>query len=388
MLVIRTGKPGHGKTLNSIKEIDERALKQSRVVYFHNINGLKHDKLKASWFEFEDPTKWHELPHNSIIVIDEAQTWFGTRDPRARPDMHITAFETMRHSGFEVHLITQDPRYIDVHARRLANEHIHYWRVMKSQSLIRFQSDTVIDRVEVMSSFKDADKTRIRLDKKYFDLYTSSNADHHFRFQPSKKLIMSLIVIIVALFLVFRVISRVNSEGETQAPSAATKVGSILDGSLPSILGSSKTEADGKTHVTTDEYIALRTPRIKNVPWSAPIYDGLTEPVTYPKLNCMSSDSKAIVERKPPENVKDGVFCECYTQQATPFDVDHDFCISVVKRGVFDPARPESGAEQYGRARDNDTSQGRLDDPALPASRFVTERDKAAYGGYSLRGAK
>ncbi|MEW6178254.1 MAG: zonular occludens toxin domain-containing protein, partial [Pseudomonadota bacterium] len=118
MLVIRTGKPGHGKTLNTIREVDQKAHAEGRVVYFHNINGLKPDQLQAQWFEFEDPEKWFELPNDSIIVVDEAQGWFGSRDPRARPPEHITRFETMRHQGHEVHLVTQDPRYLDVHLRR------------------------------------------------------------------------------------------------------------------------------------------------------------------------------------------------------------------------------------------------------------------------------
>ena len=158
MLIIRTGKPGHGKTLNTIREVDQSAHAQGRVVYYHNINGLKPEQLKASWFVFEDPEKWFELPADAIIVVDEAQGWFGSRDPRARPPEHITRFETMRHQGHEVHLVTQDPRYLDVHLRRLCNSHIHYWRVFKSSQLLRFESEVVVEKVEVKSSFKDADK--------------------------------------------------------------------------------------------------------------------------------------------------------------------------------------------------------------------------------------
>lgn len=43
MLVIRTGKPGHGKTLNTIREVDQKAHAEGRVVYFHTRrNGLAH----------------------------------------------------------------------------------------------------------------------------------------------------------------------------------------------------------------------------------------------------------------------------------------------------------------------------------------------------------
>ncbi|MGU1756547.1 zonular occludens toxin domain-containing protein, partial [Pseudomonas aeruginosa] len=127
MIYIRTGKPGHGKTLNTIREIDEKAFAESRVVYYHNIPELKTDKLKASWFEFEDPYKWFELPNDAIIVIDEAQGWFGVRDPRQKPPEHVSRFELIRHHGHEMHLVTQDPRFIDVHIRRLANGHVHFW---------------------------------------------------------------------------------------------------------------------------------------------------------------------------------------------------------------------------------------------------------------------
>lgn len=344
MLVIRTGKPGHGKTLNTIKEVDAQAVRTSRIVYYHNINGLQTDKLAAQWYEFEDPTKWYELPHNSIIVIDEAQGWFGNRDPRHKPELHLTAFETMRHSGFEVHLITQDPRFLDTHARRLANLHIHYWRVMKSRQLLRFSSEVVVEKVETMSSFKDADKTRLRIDSKMFDKYTSSNADHHFRFTPSKKLIGSLVILIVAAFLVYRAYgvyaaknlqSDHDPASEVSPPSSPGGLSSVLDIVSPAPAPEKKVD-------DVAEYLRQHTPRLKNVPSSAPIYDELTAPQTYPKLTCMSSSSEKFIAKLNPWQVSGGVGCQCYTQQATRLDIDHDFCMSVVKHGYFDHARPDS----------------------------------------------
>lgn len=345
MLVIRTGKPGHGKTLNTIKEVDAQAASTSRIVYYHNINGLQPDKLAAQWYEFEDPTKWFELPHNSIIVIDEAQGWFGNRDPRHKPDPHLTAFETMRHSGHEVHLITQDPRFLDTHARRLANSHIHYWRVMKSRQLLRFHSEVVIERVEVMASFKDSDKTRLRIDSKMFDKYKSSNAEHHFKFQPSKKLIWSIIILIVTAFMVFRVYGLYSSRTVENQTVADTVAGVAIDavnsaGSLVNMVSPDK-ENKGPKKAEEMDYFEARTPRLRNVPSSAPIYDELTAPQTYPKLTCMSSKSESFREKLQPWQVSEGVGCQCYTQQATKLDVEHDFCMQIVKFGYFDHARPD-----------------------------------------------
>ncbi|MBV7581686.1 zonular occludens toxin domain-containing protein [Pseudomonas sp. PDM33] len=347
MLYIRTGKPGHGKTLNTIREVDAKAKAEGRIVYFHNVAGLKPEKLEGAWFEFEDPFKWYELPQDAIIVVDEAQGWFGARDPRNRPPEHITRFETMRHQGHEVHLVTQDPRYIDVHLRRLCNGHIHYWRVFKSQQLLRFESESVIEAVEKKTSFKDADKTVIKLDKKYFRVYTSTQAQHHFKFKPPKKMVLALAVIIGAGFMVYRAFERYQQGAKpVEAATAATQPTQpgMVD-QAKSMVGSliSPSGGDAPKPVTPEQYIEQRKPRIADLPASAPVYDQLTTPVSKPRIYCLSTSDPRLVERRPPETVKDGQSCQCYTQQATKFATSFEFCLSVARNGYFDPTLPDRG---------------------------------------------
>lgn len=348
MLVIRTGKPGHGKTLNTIREVDQKAHAEGRVVYFHNINGLKPDQLQAQWFEFEDPEKWFELPNDSIIVVDEAQGWFGARDPRARPPEHITRFETMRHQGHEVHLVTQDPRYLDVHLRRLCNSHIHYWRVFKSAQLLRFESEVVVEKVELKTSFKDADKKSLRLDKRYFGAYTSSNAKHHFQTKVPTKFILALCVILGAGILVYRAYERYAAEKAQAATATSAPAGSMVDqvrdtvGSFIKPAGEAKTDAPE----SVASYIGRRVPRIPQVPSSAPIYDELTRPVSFPRLYCMSSTDPATYARefgRMAHAVVNGTptVCQCYTQQSTRVETDFAFCMRVVENGFFDPTLPD-----------------------------------------------
>ncbi|PJI50295.1 MAG: zonular occludens toxin [Pseudomonas sp.] len=348
MLYIRTGKPGHGKTLNTIREVDAKAKAEGRIVYFHNVAGLKPEKLEAAWFEFEDPFKWYELPQDAIIVVDEAQGWFGARDPRNRPPEHITRFETMRHQGHEVHLVTQDPRYIDVHLRRLCNGHIHYWRVFKSQQLLRFESEAVIEAVEKKTSFKDADKTVIKLDKKYFGVYTSTQAQHHFKFKPPKKMVLALAVIVGAGFMVYRAFERYQQGSKPAETAATANVPKDQPGMVDqakSMVGSliSPSGGDAPKAVTPEQYIEQRKPRIADLPASAPVYDQLTTPVSKPRIYCLSTSDPRLVERRPPETVKDGQSCQCYTQQATKFATSFDFCISVARNGYFDPTLPDRG---------------------------------------------
>lgn len=349
MLYIRTGKPGHGKTLNTIREVDEKAHKEGRTVYYHNINGLKPEQLQAPWFQFEDPEKWYELPHNAIIVVDEAQGWFGNRDSRARPPEHVTRFETMRHSGHEVHLVTQDPRYIDVHLRRLCNGHIHYWRVFKSQQLLRFESDAVIEKVETKTSFKDAEKKSIRLDKKFFSVYTSSNADHHFQAKIPTKFILAGLVIVVAGVMTYRVYERYQAGQATDTQTSEPEKAGVVDqvkSTVGSFIKSGTSEAQENKPQSKESYLGSRVPRVAQIPSSAPIYDTLTQPVSFPRLYCMSSHDPNTYARelgRMAHAVVNGTptVCQCYTQQGNRVDTDFKFCKSVVDNGYFDPSIPD-----------------------------------------------
>jgi len=359
MLVIRTGKPGHGKTLNTIREVDQKAHAEGRIVYFHNINGLKPDQLQAQWFEFEDPEKWFELPADSIIVVDEAQGWFGARDPRARPPEHITRFETMRHQGHEVHLVTQDPRYLDVHLRRLCNSHIHYWRVFKSAQLLRFESEVVVEKVELKTSFKDADKKSLRLDKRYFGAYTSTNARHHFQTKVPTKFILALCVILGAGILVYRAYERYDAEKAAPVASSEAPTGSMVDqvrDTVGAFIRPSATEGQQAAPLTLEQYLGRRVPRVQDLPASAPIYDGLTSPQTFPKPVCISTTDSRLLERNHTRMVvalNEGLVtgCRCNTQQGTRLEVSFQFCMSVVQNGYFDDTKPDRGSPQDQRSQ-------------------------------------
>ncbi len=364
MLYIRTGKPGHGKTLNTIREVDLAAHSQGRIVYYHNINGLKPETLKAQWFEFEDPEKWFELPNDSIVVIDEAQGFFGSRDPRARPPEHITRFETMRHQGFEVHLVTQDPRYLDVHLRRLCNGHIHYWRVFKSSQLIRFESEVVVEKVEVKTSFKDADKKTLKLDSKYFGAYTSTNAQHHFKPKIPTKFLLAICVILAAAILVYRGYGRfAESKADPEVAVLEQPAGMVdqVKKTVGGLLNSVGSTAQQQGPLSADQYFALYTPRIPDLPSSAPIYDDLTKPQTYPRLSCVMSSDDGYIERNLNRYrvIRVGGkrhMCECYSQQGTWHKTTFLFCKNVVENGYFDPARPDRQSRSDYSVNNSDSS--------------------------------
>jgi hypothetical protein len=350
MLYIRTGLMGHGKTLNTIKEVDAKAKAEGRVVYYANLTGLKPDKLRAEWYEFDDPHTWYDLPNDAIIVVDEAQQFFGTRDPRKDVPEYCSRWEIMRKQGHEMHLITQDPRFLDVHARRLCNKHIHYSRIFGSSKLVRYEAERCYETVDKFPTYKLADKTTISLDKKFFGVYQSAQAGHHFKFKPSKKAIVFAVVAVFAVFALYRaydtIFNKDDSTDDLESGVTGTVVSQVeaaiaaspVGGFLPNDQSSSRP-------MTADEYLAARQPRIHNLPSSAPIYDQLTEPKTHPRLYCTYSQDPAFIERTSHDvGVYGGVktSCVCYTQQVTKADVGFLFCMNAAKHGYFDNTIPDS----------------------------------------------
>lgn len=365
-LTIRTGLQGNGKTLNTIKEVDLQAKKEGRVVYYHNVTGLDPKKLQAHWYEFDDPTKWFELPNDSIIVIDEAQgdpsegkIWFGFREPRVPIPAHVSRFATMRKQGHEVHLITQDPRMLDVHARRLCNCHIHYWRIFGSSKIARYEMPRIKDDVEKLSTFKDASRTILTLDKRFFDVYTSAQAQHHFKFKPSRKLVMIFFIFLVAAVLFYRAYDTIF--GSAAPAPAAPASGGAAPGAVGQAMAAAKTLLPGiaptgegaKKTLTKAEWLAARVPRIPDDPASAPVYDDLTKPQSYPRLSCVASEDQELLGRastrmQVAQNAKGKKLgCQCYTQQGSRYKTSFDYCLNVVKNGYFDAARPDPVAQVH-----------------------------------------
>lgn len=385
MLVFRTGLMGHGKTLNAIKEIDGKAKAEGRPVYYHNVNGLKPERLKAQWYAFEDPHKWYELPDNSIVLIDEAQRFFGVRDPRKAVPQYCSEFETMRHDGLEVHLVTQHASFLDAHIRKLCNKHIYVLRIFGGKKLSRYEAEKCID-VDKQSALKDASHSFIKLDSKFFGVYDSA-VEHHFKFKPPGKLLIIPVLVVFIIFMIYRAMDSFNGDKTVEA---AKEVAGKAAGYLPAVVPPD--EAAGKTgkQLSAAEYVAIRTPRIPDLPSSAPIYDSLTKPKTYPRLSCMISSDPGYIERNAKRYRvfhagEKSYICECYTQQGTWHKTSFSFCKNSVEYGRFDPAiedRRPPDAEGNSRER---TPAQLTEAPAKPRSDALTVVPDSEYASRPWR---
>ncbi|CAM3824780.1 zonular occludens toxin domain-containing protein [Ectopseudomonas alcaliphila] len=346
MFVLRTGLQGNGKTLNTIKEVDAKAAKEGRPVYYHNIRGFdpNAEVLEAVWQEFDEPQKWHELPQNAMIVIDEAQTFFRVRPAGSAVPAYASALETMRHRGHELHCITQNPGLIDTHFRKLCNSHIHYVRGHKGKVIKRWEFERVNMDVEKKNDFSDGQATRVLLDKKYFGVYQSvaEGSEHHMKFKPPRALFVFIACIIGIGYFGYGIYERriappkPQTEAVEQARATSPTGEPVAQQPAP----------NNAAPLSPEEYIALRVPRLPDVPSSAPIYDEITRPVTYPRLSCMYSTDPEMVARNHKRLVlgyRDGKVygCRCNTQQGTRAVVSFEACMAYVEEGAFDPAKPD-----------------------------------------------
>ena len=365
MLYIRTGLPGAGKTLNAIREIDTehqpdpenpfvRLYKDPdnpdlppRTIYYHGIPDLKVDRLKSNWVEFNTPDEWFNLPDGSVIVIDEAQGTFGTDIGRARVDK-VTRFETHRHQGLDIHLITQHPSLLAPAVRKLAGKHINFIRPYgRTKGIFRHEYEMCIDAPEKRVNFKMAQEAKVELDPSYFGVYKSSSIHTH---KPVKPAYLKLIPIYAAVtilplvligFMFWSVISSADEEreqlrkGTTDSPESSEV--------LPAGSGSSVQTAT-PAQPPAPSYAETFKPRIEGLPATAPRYDELTKPRDFPRLVCISSTDTRTIERLRPRGfvatvggVK--VACQCHTQQGTRASTPVPVCLDIVTNGIFDDTR-------------------------------------------------
>lgn len=365
MFVLRTGLQGNGKTLNTIKEVDLKAAKEGRTVYYCNIRGFNPDAevLKADWVEFKEPEKWFDLPQNAIIVIDEAQQFFRVRKQGAAVPEYASALEVMRHKGHELHCITQNPGLIDTHFRKLCNSHIHYVRGFKGKVIKRWEFERVNMGVEKNNVFTDGQSTRITLDKNYFGVYQSvaDGSEHHMKFRPPKQFYVLIACVLgIAYFGYDFAQSRLFVEEPAAVADSAAADLAPVPASVP----------QQSTVQTVEQYVDSRLPRLPDVPSSAPMYDEVTRPVTYPRLSCAHTSDQELLRRNHRRftvGVYEGVVygCRCNTQQGTLAAVSFAACMSYVDVGAFDPARPDPASSSLDlRNRDSSSPSA----PVLPQS--------------------
>lgn len=366
MLFLRTGLPGAGKTLNTIKEIDEehavdpenpelRLHKDPehpdappRTIYYNGIPDLKTDQLKARWVEWETPEKWFELPDGCVIVIDEAQGTFGTDIGRARVEK-VTRFEKHRHHGWDIHLITQHPSLLAPAVRKLVGKHLNFIRPYgRTKGVFRHEYEMCIDSPEKRVNFKMAQESKITFDPHYFGLYKSATVHTHKKITPNfvKMLPLYIAATVLPLLLLGGGAWWFVASAEEDKASLRAKLDQPDETLQPETQqASSVRQRSSSSEPEETGFLEARLPRVEDLPLSAPRYDDVAKPRDFPRPVCAATYDGRLIDTAKKRGQQTGYYretlaaCQCYTQQITKMETTFQFCMDVVTNGYFDDTR-------------------------------------------------
>ncbi|AXQ65917.1 MAG: zonular occludens toxin [Inoviridae sp.] len=188
------------------------------------ISNMPSDELKFEHLKqfnlhfnyFHNPREWHLLPKTSIIFIDECQQFFPPRAAGSTVPIHVTKFETHRHDGYDIHLVTQDRMLLDSNVRKLVNRHIHYHNPFGGNRVTRFEQSKSFDSDNYFD-LKVAQKTFVKRPVKLYGSYFSSEMHTHKFKLPNFVYAFVLLVIFIAYTVYSLATSSLFSSAETEA---------------------------------------------------------------------------------------------------------------------------------------------------------------------------
>lgn len=339
MIYLHTGQPGAGKTLYTLHHVRERAKREGRTVYYHGIEILKPDEFPG-WEPFHDPEAWHQLPDGAIIVHDECQTLYRPRMTGAKVPEYVAKFETHRHQGHDIYLITQHPMLVDGNVRRLAGEHAHVHRAWGAKFSVVHRWQQVNERAD--KSRKDSVTENFMYPAALFGAYKSATLHTHKAKIPKRVFAIPVLIGLAALAVWWAVKSLMPGDGGLWqvAAEAAAPGGKVEAPARHAALPTGQRQGQGPK--TVEEWVEERKPRIVGLPHTAPMYDGVTQPVRAPfPAACVASATR----------------CHCYTQQGTRMATAEDLCRQIAETGYF--VAWETGENQEGQSRRSDVDGDR-----------------------------
>lgn len=332
MLYLVTGTPGSGKTLNTIKFINEDSRfqfighgddKKHRQIYYHGIKNLREE---FGWIELTDEqaTNWFDLPPGSVIVFDEAYTIFPIRHGSKAPPNHVEKLATHRHHGYDIVMICQKVTgQLDPFIRGLVGQHRHYARILGSKNLNCYVWDLCQENPNSSTQKQLANVKPVRLDKKYYGVYHSADEHTHKLNLPWMNIMwlaLTMTILGIAIYFVYdRFFSDNQNESVVSAQAGVSEFSS----------GSSTSPGANQHREISESFVYQFTPEVPDIPWSAPIYSDQIQAKTWPR-------PAACVHGLETDRVV------CYSQQGTKMDIPRSMALRIIKEGFFDWTKEET----------------------------------------------
>jgi hypothetical protein len=320
MFTLVTGAPGASKTSNVIAKY---AKETSRPIFYRGIRDLT-----LPWQELSDDEvkRWPDhLPDGALLIVDEAQQIWPRRSASQAVPPGLSALETHRHHGWDIVFITQDPGLLDVHARKIANEHFHYVRPFGAPFVTEYHCGTGAINPATRNDLKRCTEKKKPLPKAAWQFYKSAEVHTH-KFRPPKILFVIAACLVLAPLAWFSFFDKLGNGGLAQDGKAdAQQVQQQGD----SAASAQKPEKERKN------WRELLKPEVAGLPFTAPLYDDVARtPTAVPRL------AACVISRRTMSR------CTCYTQQGTKItDVSRDMCVRFIEGGMFDHLAKEGGEQ-------------------------------------------
>lgn len=333
MLYLVTGANGAGKTLNTLKWVRERQVKEGRPVC-HNGRFEPVEGGELSTWKKIDIQNWQDEPDGTIFLVDECHNDFPLRAPSSKPPEYVQMLAEHRRRGFDFYLITQHPQNIDSFVRRLIGSpgwHRHLKRAFGGELVSIQEYPAVNPQCEKQGAGKSGTVKMVPFPKEVYSWYRSASL-HTGKKRIPKIVWLFLACVILVPLLFFMAFGSVGKTTTTKTAADVQKQAPQETNSAPS------------QKMSVEDYLASRTPRLKDFPHTAPAYDEVTKPTIAPyPAACVSFKGS----------------CTCYTQQGTKMPVSGSVCLQIVKDGFFVDWETDRSAKRQEKDRSHNPQLSR-----------------------------
>lgn len=359
MIYLITGSNGSGKTLYAVEFILEHLNKdKDRPVYYFSPESQPlnpNPELGFLPLTAEQVQQWSDLPQGSIIFCDEFRHVFPSRRSSDKIPSYVDKLAEHRSKGFDfVFTAQKSTGQFDSAIQGFIEEHRHIIRIKGTKNTRHLVYNAFCQDPIKPSALLQPDVQLKRLNKKYFNAYKSASihtVQNRFPYRLFVYLGIALLLVIAFSWYAYQ-----SFQGFSDTNQQTDK---IVENSKSDVRGKSVTNRPVSSTdkvLTRDEYLAMRTPRIADIPSSAPIYDDLTAPVSYPRIAACY------------QHIKSGD-CKCFSQQGTPLHIGKAVCVQYVRHGAFDSAVPDERSFQTQQAGNGQRPMhGGVQGAALPAT--------------------
>lgn len=186
--------------------------------------------LNYHWTKVDDPTQWPDLPNGSISVFDECQDFFSPMANSAKRPIHYTKFQTHRHTGVDIHLVTQHYTFLDNVIQKCTNSHIHYFRPMGGAAITRFQRDKQFN-TDYKGDLEKCSTKMMRRDSNFYGVYWSAD-EHTAKFKIPPKLYLGFLAVPILIYVIYSLAQSLGMIESSESPVVESEAKIVLEPKL------------------------------------------------------------------------------------------------------------------------------------------------------------